>query len=451
MRWPVTILFVLAFSTTLLGQQPKHTYDFSLLRQNDMIKLDTAAKRNGYSKFKLMPLAKQSSISFGGSIRTQVESFVNEQFNDNQDQNDSWFLFRNMAHAHLKVSDKFELFGELNSSIILSKAATTPVDEDVFSINQLFIRFRFHKKANLLVGRQNMRLGSGRLVDVREGPNVRLSFDMTQLEFTGNKSKVLLFSAVPVQQQPGYFDNEFLDFAEFISGLYWTRNFKQSLNIDAYVLFKKEEQKAWNDGVANDNRGTIGIRQFGSKNGITYNNEVVYQFGRFGQQTIAAWTISFMVQKEIKVGKSSYVFGLKTEAISGDTDSTNNNLSTFDAIYPRGAYFGRVARLGPSNLIDIHPYIEGTIGKFYFELDYVAFWRFSINDGLYNPALILDYPSTNAQRFIGHQIGKVVGLNLGNHVALEFETNLIFPGDFLDASGLDDILFHSVLTLEIKY
>ena len=126
-------------------------------------------------------------------------------------------------------------------------------------------------------------------------------------------------------------------------------------------------------------------------------------------------------------------------------------MNTFDRLYPRGAYFGRVARFGPSNLIDFHPYLNTQLGDFSLSLDYVAFWRFSREDGLYNPPLILQYPSDNDKRFIGHQIGTITGFEVNEFIALEFESNIIFPQGFLEESGLDNTLFHAVLTAEFKF
>ena len=124
---------------------------------------------------------------------------------------------------------------------------------------------------------------------------------------------------------------------------------------------------------------------------------------------------------------------------------------TFDALYPRGAYFGRVARFGPSNLFDLHPYVNWSKNGFFLEIDYDAFWRFSTRDGIYNPALILTYPSTNDARFIAQQVGTITGWELGPYIALELETNLIFPGAFLVESSLGDTLFHAVLTMEVRF
>ena len=143
--------------------------------------------------------------------------------------------------------------------------------------------------------------------------------------------------------------------------------------------------------------------------------------------------------------------GAQNEAISGDHTAEDGTLNTFDALYPRGAYFGRVARFGPSNLIDVHPSLDTQFGPLTVSLDYMAFWRFSSNDALYNPALVIEYPANNTTRFAGHQVGTITGLEMNKHFMLELETNVIFPGGFLSESGLNNTLFHGVLTVEFKF
>ncbi len=79
-------------------------------------------------------------------------------------------------------------------------------------------------------------------------------------------------------------------------------------------------------------------------------------------------------------------------------------------------------------------------------MDYVAFWRFSTNDGLYNPALMLDYPSVNNERFIANQIGAIAGYEINKFISIELESNIIFPGAFLKQSNQGDPLYHFVFT-----
>lgn len=455
MKKVLLILFILGYTVVPLfcsaqdsGQSQQNLLEFKILRQND--NLNIIDPSNFYQNLKFISLDHNNFLSFGGSYRVQAESFINEQFDKDKDQTDTWFLQRAMLHAHLRLGSRFEMFSELNASFINSKQNIAPVDKDELGLSQFFAKYRFNDNFNLLVGRQNVRLGSGRLVDIREGPNVRLSFDMAQLQYKDQKTEITGFYAIPVQQKPGVFDNRSLDANETLSALYWTQNWAKKTNTDFYLFYKNEADKTWNAGTEDDYRVSVGLRHFGNWRGLNYNNEFVYQTGSFGNKTISAWTASFNIEKQFTVSHP-FAFGIKTEAISGDTDANDKQLNTFDALYPRGAYFGRVARFGPSNLIDLHPYFVKQLDRLHLELDYVAFWRFSTNDGIYNPALILDYPSLNNKGFIGHQIGTIAGYNINSFIDLELETNIIFPGAFLKENTLNDNLFHLVATVEFKF
>ncbi len=444
--------FILFVSSISFGQQ--NGISFGMLRQNDDLTALSDSSTQPvtlYERLKWIPLGTNSSLSFGGSHRFQAESFINEQFGSLPVKDNIWVLNRTMFHAHLRLGKSFEIFGELNTSLINGKQNITPVDRDELSVNQLFMTYRWHDNWQVLVGRENFRLGSGRLLDVREGPNVRLSFDQVKLSYSKNQTNFEAFLAVPVQQQPGIFDNRALDTDEIVGGVYLTQRWSLPLNFDFYLIYKKEADKTWNVGTGDDRRTTIGLRHFGNWKGTRFNNEFVYQFGDFDTQSIQAWTASFNMERDMRLFKHTFTLGVKTEAISGDRDNEDNQLTTFDALYPRGAYFGRVARFGPSNLLDVHPYVSTKIGKFYLELDYVAFWRYSTNDGVYNPALILDYPSLNQGRFIAQQLGTITGIEINRHLALELETNLIFPETFLNESHLNNTLFHSVFTAEFRF
>ncbi|MXV37127.1 hypothetical protein GO491_00335 [Flavobacteriaceae bacterium Ap0902] len=443
----ISFWFILAFVLTH-AQTETNELSFSLLRQKDQIEISNPT--NFYQQIKHIPLGDSSSLSLGGSYRFQLESFINERFQEGDKQFKYWFLHRPMIHAHLKLGNKFELFGELNSSTVFNKENPTPVDKDELNVNQFFAQYKLNKNWQVLVGRQNMRLGIGRLIDVREGPNVRLSFDMAEVQYENQKTRIKGFYAIPVQQRAGAFDNDALNTDETLSAVYWTQNWNQKTNTDIYILYKEEANKTWNTEPADDHRVTMGLRAFGLWNGITYNNEFAYQLGSYGNKDIHAWTASLNLEKKLQTAHS-ITLGLKTEAISGDDQINDGELNTFDALYPRGAYFGKIAYFGPANLIDIHPYINTSIGFIDILLDYAAFWRFSTNDGLYNPSLLFDYPIDTDEKFVGNQIGIVGTYEINKFIVLELESNIIFPGAYLKENDFDKTLYHFVFTTQIQF
>ncbi|SEM22468.1 Alginate export [Olivibacter domesticus] len=440
------MLIFIAFHVSVYGQE------FSILRQNDdLTKLDSIENKNRYQNLKAINLFQNTTLSFGGSWRFQAESFINGEFGRSGSQDNIWYLNRFLAHAHLKVGVNLELFTELGSSLVTNKEDISPVDKSELYVNQLFAKYKLTSNWDIAVGRQNMRLGSGRLIDIREGPNVRRLFDFAEVNFQNDKVSVKTFFSVPVIPSFEAFNNTYLDFDETLSGIYATTDFSRVSSLDTYIFYQKQNGTIYTSGQENERRASAGLRHFGKFKKLTYDNELVYQFGTFGNQTISAWTISFNLQRETNLFGRSVNLGVKTEAISGDKNTSDKKLNTFDALYPRGAYFGRVARFGPSNLIDVHPYINTMFNKWEVAFDYAAFWRYSLQDGVYGAAMTLDYPNVNNKRFIAHQMGTIIGYQPNKFVSLELESNVILPGSFLKKSDKRNTLYHFVLTSEIKF
>tara|TARA_R110002033_G_scaffold58464_1_gene107768 strand:- start:3912 stop:5240 length:1329 start_codon:yes stop_codon:yes gene_type:complete len=432
--------------------QDDKTFEFHLLGQDDDVSFLSEQKhKSAYESFKWKDLGNENSLSFGGGFRFQIENFVNQDFSKKENDDNIWYLNRLLLHSHLKLGTQFEFYSELSSSTAINKNEVSPVDKDILAFNQAFVKFHFNPHWNLLLGRENLKFGSRRLIDIREGPNVRRSFDLARLDYTTQNTQVTTFFSIPVQLQPKVFDNDFLNFNETLSGVYATNFFNKSLNIDLYGFYQKDNSVNYNSGLANERRYTVGIRYFGTSDSFTFNNEMVYQFGYFGEQKIRAYTLSLQGEFAFNFLADKSVLGLKTEIISGDKNSNDTTLNTFDALYPRGAYFGKVAKFGPSNLIDMHPYINVKKGNCYVELDYDVFWRYSVSDGVYGASLLLDFPSTNNKAFIAEQVGTLLGYDINNHFNIEFETNIIFLGDFLKNSNLSATLFHAVITTEFKF
>ncbi|PVX50816.1 alginate export protein [Balneicella halophila] len=448
MKKLISLFGLLLSAYFLYAQKERNTLSFELLRQNDSIHI--ISKENFYHRMKSIPLGNNTKLSFGGSYRFQSEHFINENFVKDIAPTQSWLLHRGMLHADLKFHSKFQLFAELNSSLTSNKQHISPVDEDELYVNQLFIKYDFNKDWHILLGRQNMRLGSARLVDVREGPNVRLSFDMAEWQYHSENTTVTGFYAIPVQQKQGVFDNDALNTDETLLALYWTQLWNKNNTTDIYILYKNELNKEWDSDTANDKRASFGLRMFGQWHGIDYNNEFIYQTGKFGEATINAFAISLNLEKEFKT-LHPFTFGVKADVISGDDRADDNSLNTFDGLYPRGVYFGKVAYFGPSNLIAIHPSISSKIGRVTVNMDYVAFWRYSTKDGVYDPPLILSFPSDNSEKFIANQVGASFSYQFNNYLNMELESNLIFPGSFLKESGHNKTLSHFVFTLGFQF
>ncbi len=436
--------FIILLSTLTAVQAQESGYQFSPLRQFDSI--EPTDNTSTYGKLKYSSVFSNGHISFGGSYRGQYEYFKNEEFSFSPNRENGWYLQRLLLHSDIWFNDRFRLFGELGSSLISGKEVLAPVDRDELYVNQLFAQYNSNN-ITIKVGRENLRLGSQRLVDPREGPNVRWSFDQVSINLRKGSRDWQAFVASPVFVQPEIFDNRTFHNEEFLWGFYGNKILTGKHHLDLYYLGSHYETAAYALDTGEEVRHSLGIRHWKTSGAWQYDNELIGQFGTFGDRSILAWTISFNVKRYLNERNS---LGLKTEVISGST--SEDRLGTFNPLYPRGAYFGRVARFGPSNLIDIHPYWTYRNGKFTMEIDYDVFWRYSRIDAVYGPAMNIVLQGPSERRFLAHQFGTIFNYEFNPFVVIELETNIILPGTFItdtDPGAMN--LFHSVLTFEAKF
>src|SRR4029079_14225758 len=101
----------------------------------------------------------------------------------------------------------FELKSGLNS---FRSGGPRPIDEKKLDFQAAYLEIGAgdsRKGIRLRVGRQEMEYGSGRLIDVREGPNVRLSFDGFKVIGNVNSWPIDGFAMRPDLDKPGFFNN----------------------------------------------------------------------------------------------------------------------------------------------------------------------------------------------------------------------------------------------------
>ncbi len=447
------LFWLLLFSIVAIvraQEESSEKFEFKLLRQNDDVSfLKEKKDKSLYDKLKYTRLGDNSYVSFGGNYRGQYEYFTNEGFETGE--SDGWILNRLQLHADFRWKEKLQVYAEMNSSSVWSKENPNPVERDELAISQLFINYNIDK-FSILIGRESPNYGSSRLIALREGPNVRRYFDNVKLKYQTNQIDFEAFLSYPVQIRPFGFDNKALDNGEVLWGSYNNLNLGNDIyNLDFYYIGQDRNFARYQQGIAEELRHTIGTRHFGTYDDLLYDVELVYQFGDFGGNSISAWTASLKAIYEFDLHGLDAEVGLKSEYISGDRNRSDNRLNTFNALYPRGAYFGRVAQFGPANLIDVHHEFGIKFNDFKLELDYVAFWRASVADGIYGASLNLDFEALNDNTFIGHQYGAVLNYEPSPFIVLEAETNIITPGEFLKQSELDNTLFHFVFTAEFKF
>src|SRR6266568_1688110 len=100
-------------------------------------------------------------------------------------------------------------------------------------------------------GLNSYRIGGPRPIDVREGPNVRLSFDGFKVKAGVGSWQIDGFAMRPDLDKPGFFDNVPNHDVGFW-GVYGVRPLTKTITLDAYYLGLDRKTAAFNRGVGHE-------------------------------------------------------------------------------------------------------------------------------------------------------------------------------------------------------
>lgn len=431
----------------------------SLRFDEDYSFLENDTSANWYRKMKFSPLSRnrKTYISYGGDVRFQYFYTKNEGWGDAAEDKDGYMLARFLAHADLHAGKHFRTFVQLQSSLSGSRIDASPVDDNPLELHQAFIDIKTKLAAfaslTFRLGRQEFLYGSQRLVSVREGPNNRQSFDAVRSMLITGNYKVDFFYGHQVAAKKKIFDDGFNKNTK-LWGSYIVRNKLPVLkNADLYYLGLWKRYTAFDEGQGKELRHSIGSRIWKSEGDWKYDIEALYQFGKFAGKTISAWTASVNTSYTFSKAKLKPEIGLKAELISGDKKYDDDKLQTFNPLFPRGAYFGLAALIGPVNLVDVHPSLSLSITKkLDIGFDYDIFWRYSRSDGLYGVNGSLIYSGRNiTSKYIGEQPAFNLAYTPNNLLSFTAEFTWFDAGRYLKAAGAGkDILFTGITT-QLKF
>ncbi|MDP9076141.1 MAG: alginate export family protein [Bacteroidota bacterium] len=452
----IAILFFSLTSCACLAQE----VPFKQLRYDEnytALSKDTSA--NWYHRLKFNPVSKDKAtyFSFGGEVRYQYFHFNNQDWGETPEDKDGFVLTRYLGNVDFHAGKHFRTFVQVQSSLANGQVySPSPVDNNPLDLHQAFfdVSMPWSGGENLTVrvGRQEILYGSQRLVAVRDGPNNRQSFDGAKVMFSKKNLSLDLFYTHYVKSKPNIFDDGFNNDNQFWGTYAAFTKVPVVQNFDLYYLGIWNKAAVFEDGKGTETRHSIGSRIWESTPTWQYDIEGLYQFGSFAGGNISAYTLSTNVSYTFNQMPLKPQVGLKTEAISGDKTPNDGQLNTFNPLFPKGAYFGLAALIGPSNLFDFHPFVQLSLAKTVLvSADYDMFWRMNKNDGVYAVSGKLLYPGTNIEsKQIGQQLAAYLEYTPTKYLYFRQELTWFSAGDFLKQAGpgKDILMIGSTITFK---
>jgi len=439
----VALFLALPLCAQVQDESPAPVRTYNLLRENDDWSLlaDPSQQSDFWDPIKYIPLRCEACyVSLGGEIREAFEQVGNDNWGK-QPYSNAFLLQRYMLHSDWHLGKNFRVFVQLKSGLEDFRAGgPRPIDEKRLDFEAAFLEVgNTHKKnwAVLRVGRQELNYGSGRLVSVREGPNVRQSFDGVKLRSKAGEWYVDAWAIRPDVDNFGFFDNA-PDHTTAFWGLYASRPWRRGVAYDVYYLGLDRKNATFERGTAAELRHTVGARLWRpiatQEPGADFDYEGVVQFGTFGSDDIRAWTLASDTGYSLTTMPLRPRFSIKADVSSGDNPGSHT-LGTFNPIYPIGNYFGVLADTGPGpvNFIDVHPRIQTQLGHgVSVSTDLVVQWRENLNDGVYAvPGFLLVPADGSRARFVGYRPGAEVRWQIDRHAYLQADYGIFYAGQFL--------------------
>ena len=382
---------------------------------------------------------EKSKFSFGGELRERYEYYSNYLWGRPLATGDGYYLHRIMGNVGYQPTSNLKLNLQLKSNTVSDKTLSPrSIDKDELDLHQFYADWKFDTEWSFKAGRQELSYGSSRLISVREGPNVRQSFDALKVSYQSDAFVFDAFVSRPVETNPWMFDDG-SDYNRKLMGLYST----YSKKIDLYYFYNENKKADFHSVNGLEKRNSLGVRFFSEKNSsLDYDWEGVWQFGELEESKINAWTVASNTGytfKKIRVG-------LKANIASGDGVGGDKTLNTFNPLFPKGAYFNEAAIIGPANIMDIHPSVTiSPTENVTFQADWDFMWRHSLNDGLYNISLTPSVGPDGKKREIGSQLAFSGQWKFSANALIYAQYMHFFTGSYIeDVTPGKDIDFYTM-------
>jgi hypothetical protein len=394
-------------------------------------------ERTLVEKLKRIAVTDCVTFSTGGQFWIR---FMNERNSRLTQTVNSYSLCRARAFGDLMIGDRVRVFGEFIWADIFDETLPPlPVDINRGDFLNLFVDVKlFECGGNPVfarVGRQELLLGSQRLVSTLDWANVRRTFDGARLMSRGEKWDFDLFYSAFVPANPNALDQ--LDEDRQFGGAWTTYRPQKGHFLDVYYLYYDNSKDVLQQDIvrAPASVHTIGTRYAGDRNGLLWEYELALQMGEQNGENLIAGAATAGVGRHFEDAFWKPTLWAYYDYASGDPNPAAGDVNTFNQLYPFGHYYlGWIDLVGRQNLHDANAHLF-----FYPQpwltvwLQYHHFWLNHSRDALYNAGGVAYRrdPTGAAGTNVGDEIDIVLNFHLARNTDILLGYSHLYGGGFL--------------------
>lgn len=390
-----------------------------------------------YDPLKRIRLGNDWLLSVGGGGWTR---YMNE-YNSRLGPTDNiYVLDRTRLYSDLWYQDRFRVYVEgIYANTQWQDLAPLPIDRTGPDFLNLFVDLKLFeyegKGVYARAGRQELLLGSQRLVSPLEWANTRRTFQGASVLRTGEKWDFTAFWLQPVITNSQKLD--WADVQQHFAGGWLTYRPKPGTTVDVYDLVYTNNNTVVQRGIQRGNFtiNTLGGRFAGDNDGWLWDGEAAIQLGRQAGADVLAGMATAGVGRTFQKAPWTPTVWQYIDYASGDDNPTAGRVHTFNQLFAFGHYYlGWADLVGRQNIIDLNTHVYLYPAKWLtLNFQYHRFWLANATDALYNPAGNVSRfdPTGRSGRDLGNEADAIANIHLTRHADVMVGYSYLFAGSFL--------------------
>ena len=374
----------------------------------------------------------------GGEIRYQYRNEENSRFSG---RNNNFDLFRTRVYGDLWYQDQVRLFVEgIYADSYNENLPALGIDQTDVDLLNAFAELKLGEVQGAPVyvrgGRQEMTLGSQRLISALDWANTRRTFQGVRAFRHGEKLDTDIFFVQPVIPEFPGFDS--VDGGVDFMGIFNTYKIREGTAIDLFALNLSDERRG--RGTVGD-IVTLGGRYYGDlEKKLLWDLEGGGQVGkRAGLDVGAAYATGGIGWHFTDLPFNPTVWAYYDYA-SGDQDPNDNNFGTFNQLFPFGHYYlGFIDLVGRQNIHDLNFHLITNPRPWLTLLaQYHIFDLASANAPLFNAGgvPIRSDPTGASGVDVGQELDLFMNVRLSQHQHILVGYSKLYRGSFLERTGV---------------
>jgi hypothetical protein len=268
---------------------------------------------------------------------------------------DCALLVVDLQAADLHIASQVQVFVQVQSDFAPWKTMLSPVDTDRLDLEQAFIA-RTEPVADgtlkLRLGRQQFAFDLWRFVSVRDGPNVRQSYDAGWGDYENGPWRLITFYSHPVQVQDNQVFDDYSSSKQTFGGARLERKLTDTINLAGYYANFTQADVHFPNAAGKEDQDILDLRLNGTVNHFDWDLEAMNQTARIGSDQIEAWAFGSPAGYTFNTVNWSPRLGIQLDAASGDGGVAGHHFGTFNPLFPNGYYL----TLAVHGIRQLHPH-----------------------------------------------------------------------------------------------